>query len=121
MCPAAHLHRTFSQESESKLFIPSFPSQIPCKRNLLAQIYWNFLEHEAETKLHFEADWQQIPLQKNWGHKIMKFPKLQGFQKGRNDYLYFTGKDPELLQKSQRSIKGNAIPVKGRNLVLFCP
>lgn len=113
-------HRTIRQGSQSNLFLPSSPSQISSKETLLAQIYWNFLQHKAKTRLHFEADWQQIPLQKIWGHKIMKFPKLQGFQKGRNAHLYFTGKDPELLQKSQRPIKGNAIPVKGCNLVLLC-
>lgn len=43
----------------------------------------------------------------------MKFSKLtQGFQKGRKVHLYFIGKDPELLQKSQRYIKGNAVPVE---------
>lgn len=95
------------------------PPKSHAKNNLLAHIYWNFLEYEAKTRLNFGADWQQIPLQKNWGHKIIKLPKLQGFQKGRNGHLYFTGKDPELLQKSQRPIEGNAIPVKGCYCFVF--
>lgn len=60
-------------------------------------------------------------LQKDWSHKI-SFPNLhEGFQKGRQVELYFTGEDPKLFQKGPRCIKGNAAQAERHLLVCFFP